>query len=68
MGLTLSFPASQVLNGAVGIIIKFYFQRHTGECLLHRVCPAQRLDVCSRGGWLCTEAKEQAKRVRRCAQ
>lgn len=68
MGLTLSFPESQVLNGAVGIKMKFNFQRSTGRCLLHRVCPAQRLDVCSRGCWLCTEAKEQAKRVKICAK
>lgn len=31
------------------------------------VC-TQRLGVCSRGCWLCTEAKEQAKRVKICAK
>lgn len=56
-------------NGAVGNNDKaLTFSRHTGKCLLNIVCPAQRLDVCSRGCWLCTEAKKQAKRVKICAQ
>lgn len=61
--LTLSFPESQMINGAVkdndkALILMIKQEKY----LLHRVCPAQRLDVCSRGCWLCTEPKEQAKK------
>lgn len=52
-------------NGAVGNNDKaLIFSRDTGKCLLHRVCPAQRVDVCSRGCWLCNEPK----RVKICAK